>query len=187
MFLAPVCMIGNAQEAAGSVPTQLFVPSDTVTVPVGTPPPGDVTATAYVTVTGSPVTVGSGRSEEIATEVAAVFTVCATPADTLVRKFASPAYVAVNVLAPAVVDTSPHDPAATVATQVSVPSLTVTEPVGVPAPGAVTLSVKATGTVCPVTDGSGRSEVMLIVVAAAVMSNAALFALNRPEPKAFNV
>jgi hypothetical protein len=138
-------------------------------------------------VIASPVTVGSGRSEEIATDVAALFTVCATPAEALVRKFVSPAYVAVSVLAPAVVDTNPHDPAATVATQVSVPSLTVTEPVGDPAPGAVTATVKATGTLCPATEGSGRSEVMLMVVAAAVMLNAALLSLNRPEPKAFNV
>ena len=43
-----------------------------------------------------------------------------------------------SVLAPAVVEVSVHCPAPTAALQVSRPSVTVTVPVGVPAPGAVT-------------------------------------------------
>ena len=62
----------------------------------------------------------------------------------LVVKFASPAYVALSVLAPDVVEVTTHWPAATAATQLSVPSLTVTFPVGVPAPGAVTVTVHCT-------------------------------------------
>ena len=73
--------------------------------------------------------------------VAAGFTVCGVPADALPLKLPSPAYVAVIVLLPAVVDVRLQLPAATVATQLAVPSLTVTFPVGVPLPGAVTLTV----------------------------------------------
>ena len=38
-----------------------------------------------------------------------------------------------------------------------VPSVTVTVPVGVPAPGATTLKVKPAVYDCPTTDGSGES------------------------------
>jgi hypothetical protein len=70
--------------------------------------------------------------------VAASFTVWARPADTLPAKFASPAYVAVSVFAPAVVEVSAQLPAVTVPMQLALPSLTVTLPVGVPLPGVFT-------------------------------------------------
>ena len=54
-------------------------------------------------------------------------------------------------------------PAATVPVQLSVPSLTVTSPVGTP-PLEVTLN--ATVTACPTSDGSGVTPVMVVVVAA---------------------
>src|ERR1041385_4644792 len=49
-----------------------------------------------------------------------------------------------------------------------VPSLTVTLPVsGVPSePGALTATVHVTVTGCPTTDGSGRSELIVVVVLA---------------------
>ena len=52
-------------------------------------------------------------------------------------KSSSPLYVAVSVLAPALVEARPQEPVATGTVQkLPVPSLTVTVPVGVPAPGA---------------------------------------------------
>ena len=56
-------------------------------------------------------------------------------------KSASPPYVAVSVLLPALVETSEQVPSATSAKQVlPSPSSTVTVPVGVPAPGAFTVT-----------------------------------------------
>ena len=52
-------------------------------------------------------------------------------------------------------------PAATVPTQESTPSETVTLPVGVP---VADVTVKLTVTAWPITDGSGRSLVMVVVV-----------------------
>ena len=66
-----------------------------------------------------------------------------------------------SVLAPTDVKVRLQLPAATVPMQFTVPSLTVTLPVGVP-PAEVT--VKLTVTTCPTTDGSGASEVMVVVV-----------------------
>jgi hypothetical protein len=60
-------------------------------------------------------------------------------------KFVSPEYVAVRVLGlPAVFDVSEQLPAPTGAKQLSVPSLTVTVPVGVPLPGATGATVHET-------------------------------------------
>jgi hypothetical protein len=115
-------------------------------------------------VTAWPTAEGSGVSPVIAVVVVAGFTVCATPAEILPAKFASPPYVAVSVLAPAVIGVSVQLPAATVPTQLTVPSLTVTVPLGVP-PADVT--VKLTTTPWPTTEGSGVSPVIAVVVAAA--------------------
>jgi hypothetical protein len=58
-------------------------------------------------------------------------------------------------------------PAATLAEQVlPAPSLTVTIPVGVPAPGGIATTVKSIVTAWPTTDGSGLSPIMLVVVLA---------------------
>src|SRR6185436_11453769 len=79
-----------------------------------------------------------------------------------------PAYVAVRLLAPAEVNVMSHCPAETAATHWLVPSLTVTLPVsGAPsAPGALTATVHVTVTGCPTTDGSGLSELIVVVVLA---------------------
>src|SRR4029079_2592325 len=53
-------------------------------------------------------------------------------------------------------------PLATVLVQVSTPSLTSTLPVGVPLPVGTTVNL--TITVCPLTEGSGPSEVIVVVV-----------------------
>ena len=74
--------------------------------------------------------------------------------------------MAVRVRAPAVVSVMLQVPAATVPVQLSTPSLTVTLPVGVPAPGAAGATVKFTATTCPTFDGSGLSDVMVVVVLA---------------------
>ena len=72
--------------------------------------------------------------------VLAALTVCATPAETLPLKFASPPYVAVPVLFPAAVDVSVQfavygpAPVRVPVVQLLVPSLIVTVPVGVPDP-----------------------------------------------------
>src|SRR5262249_39303901 len=77
-----------------------------------------------------------------------------------------PAYVAVRLLAPALEKVSAHWPAATVPVQETVPSLTVTLPVGVPAPGALTATPYCTATDWPTTEGSGLAEVIVVVVSA---------------------
>ena len=59
-------------------------------------------------------------------------------------------------------------PAATEATQLFTPSLTVTDPVGVPFAGADTVTEKSTVTDWPIAEGSGLSEVMLVTVAPGV-------------------
>ncbi len=61
--------------------------------------------------------------------------------ETLPRKLPSPAYVAMISLSPTVVDVRVHIPEAAVATQLSVPSLIVTSPVGIPPLMGVMLKV----------------------------------------------
>ncbi len=69
-----------------------------------------------------------------------------TPAEVLALKFVSLLYVAVKVLVPLVVSVIIQLPAATVPVQLFTPSETVTLPVGVPAPGAVTATEYVTVT-----------------------------------------
>jgi hypothetical protein len=93
-------------------------------------------------------------------------TVCETPGDVLGLKLASPEYVATSVLLPDVVDVSVHEPASTAAMQLSVPSVTVTVPVGVPAPGGVGVTLHDTVYADPTFEGSGVSPVITVVVSA---------------------
>jgi hypothetical protein len=69
---------------------QLWVPSLTVTVPVGVPLPGAVATTVNVKLTAWPVAEGFGVWPLIAVVVPAAFTVWAAPAEVLPAKFASP-------------------------------------------------------------------------------------------------
>ena len=73
--------------------------------------------------------------------VPTVLTVWLSTADVLVLKFASPEYKAVRVFAPEFVKVIEQAPATTVPVQLSVPSETVTLPVGVPVPGATTATL----------------------------------------------
>src|SRR5215813_13619485 len=148
------------QAPVATVPVQLSTPSLTVTLPVGVPAPGAAGATVKLTVTACPTSEGSGLSEVIAVVVSALSTVCAAAAEVLPLKLASPAYVAVRLLALAAVKVSVHWPAATVPVHETAPSLTVTLPVGVPAPGALTATAYCTVTAWPTTEGSGLSEVI---------------------------
>ncbi len=66
----------------------------------------------------------------MAVVVSALLTVWLAVVEALPRKLASPAYVAVSVFAPTELNAIEHVPAATVAVQELVPSLTVTLPVG---------------------------------------------------------
>ena len=59
-------------------------------------------------------------------------------------KFVSPGYIAVIVFNPGVVEVSIHVPTATAAMHVSVPSETVTFPIGVPAPGELIVTLQLT-------------------------------------------
>src|SRR3954453_8552473 len=126
-----------SHEPAATVPVQLSTPSPTVTSPLGRPAPGATGATAYCTVTASPTIDGSGLSALTTVVVLARLTPCPSAAELLPPNCKSPASVAVNDRAPAVAKVNVHWPADTVAVHESVPSPTVTSPVGVPAPGAL--------------------------------------------------
>ncbi len=78
-----------------------------------------------------------------------------TDAEVLVAKFPSPGYVAVTLRPPAELNAMLQPPAATLAPQLCVPSLTVTLPVGVPLPGALAATVNAKLTAWPTADGFG--------------------------------
>src|SRR2546428_191726 len=106
---------------------QLWVPSLTVTLPVGVPPPGAFATTVNAKLTAWPTAEGLGA--------------CAVIVVVVPAKSAGPPYVAVRFLAPGVRDASQQLPPATVPTQLSVPSLTVTLPVAVPLPGAFTTTL----------------------------------------------
>src|SRR6266446_6975477 len=142
---------------------QLWVPSLTVTLPVGVPPPGAFGATVNAKLTACPTAEGSGVWPVIVVVVPAAVTVWDAPADVLPAKFASPPYVAVSVLLPAVAGVRVQVPAATEPLQFSVPSLTVTLPVDVPPPE---VTVNATAIPCPTTDGFGVWLTIVVVVPA---------------------
>src|SRR2546430_16471575 len=71
------------------------------------------------------------------------------------------------VRSPAELNVILQSPAATLALQLCVPSLTVTVPVGVPLPGALVVTVNVKVTAWPSADGFGVCPVMAVVVAAA--------------------
>ena len=58
-----------------------------------------------------------------------------------------------------------QNPSATAAVQLSIPSLTTTFPDGVSPVGSTVATLKLTVTSWPTTDGSGASEVIVVVVA----------------------
>jgi hypothetical protein len=105
-------------------------------------------------------------STVIVVVVSALFTVWAAPAEAgLALKLLSPAYVAVRVLLPAELKVMLHVPLPMLPVQLFVPSLTVTLPVGaVGVLPVLDVTLKLTATGCPVTDGSGVSVLIEVVV-----------------------
>jgi hypothetical protein len=132
-------LVNVACPAPFSVPVPSVVePSRNVTVPVGAPTPGGFALTVAVNVAACPNT--DGLADELSVVVVlTLLTTWDTPAEVLGLNLPSPPYTAVIVLVPAEVDASeqlPEPPASAPIVQVApVPSLTVTEPVGVPPPG----------------------------------------------------
>src|SRR2546428_5371032 len=122
------------QLPAATLALQLWVPSFTVTAPVGVPLPGALAVTVNVKLTAWPTADGLGVCAVIVVVVPAAVTVWATPADVLPANVPSPAYVAVSVFPPAVVGVRGQGPAATGAPPCTVPSLTRTLPFCVPPP-----------------------------------------------------
>src|SRR2546428_5919401 len=90
---------------------QFWVPSVTVTVPVGVPLPGAVAVTVNVKLTGWPSVDGFGVCPVMAVVVAAAFTVWLLPADAPVAKFALPSEGATGVFAPPVLGGGGEHPA----------------------------------------------------------------------------
>src|SRR5437667_10310411 len=88
------------QLPAATLALQLWVPSLTVTVPVGVPLPGAFGTTVNAKLTACPTADGSGVWLVIVVVVPAAFTVWDAPADVLPAEFRSPPYVAVSVLLP---------------------------------------------------------------------------------------
>src|SRR5213078_4106364 len=123
-------------------------PSRKVTLPAGVPAPGLLAVTVAVKVTDCLNT--DGLAEELADVVVPYFTVCVSLGDVLTLKFASPPYDALIEWEPTasvlVTNVAWPEPFRVPVPRVLEPSLKVTVPVGVPAPGllAVTVAVKVT-------------------------------------------
>jgi hypothetical protein len=111
-----------------------------------------------------------GLSDEpIVVVVDALLTVCDRAALVLVLKFVSPAYTAVIVgwaptLSVLVLKVAVF-PVRVPVPSVVAPSLKVTMPLGVPAPGEVTLTVAVNVTDCPKTDGVPEEATVVVVAA----------------------
>jgi hypothetical protein len=139
-------------------------------VPVGVSavPCGSSSVTVTVTVETWFTTTIDGITAAVV-DVCRVFTVCVTPAEVPGLKLLSPAYFAVIVFVPAVCGVSEQLPAPELSVIVQVspaPSSTVIEPVGVPEPGAFTVTATFTVTGWFTTDGFGVLEVIVVVVSA---------------------
>src|SRR5207253_8168411 len=92
---------------------------------------------------------------------------CRPAVDVLVANFPTRRSPALTLRAPAELNAILQLPAATLALQLCVPSLTVTLPVGVPLPGAFATTVNVKLTAWPTAEGSGVWPVIVVVVAAA--------------------
>ena len=137
------------------------------TVLVGMPDPGARATTVAVKVTGWPNTEDAVLAERVV-EVLAWLTCCTKPAEVLVAKLESPPYTAVMVRLPAttadVVKVATPDPFTVPVPSVVAPSLNVTVPVAVPAPGTVTVTDAIKVTVCPKVEGFSDEFVIVVVV-----------------------
>jgi hypothetical protein len=146
-----------------TVPVQLAALrlSVTVTLPVGVPL---LEVTVKLTVTAWLRADASGESPVMVVVVLALLTECDS-VSLLPAKLVLPAYVAVRVRAPAVLNVMLQLPDATVPVQLAALALSVTEtfPLGVP-PAEVTVKVTVTGWLSA--DASGASPVIVVVVVA---------------------
>jgi hypothetical protein len=146
----------------------LVEPSMKVTLPVGVPAPGATAVMVSVKVTDWPGE--EGLTDEVSVDfVEAGFTVSDSAVEELTAKLVSPPYEATMLWLPAPsVDVlkvaTPPAPTVPVPSVVA-PSMNVTEPDGLPAPGATgdTVAVKVTD--WPNTDGLA-DEVSVVVVEA---------------------
>src|SRR5438552_6696146 len=140
-----------------------------VTFPAGVPAPGLLAVTVAVKVTDFPNT--DGLAEELADVVVPYFTVCVSLEEVLPLKLASPPYDALIEWEPTasvlVTNVAWPEPFRVPVPRVLGPSLKVTVPVGVPAPGLVAVTVAVKVTDCPDSDGL-REEVTDVVVPASV-------------------
>src|SRR5207247_320158 len=131
------------------------------------PEPGLLAVTVAVKVTDSADR--DGLAEELAGVVVPYFTVCVSLEEVLPLKFASPPYDALIEWEPTasvlVTNVAWPEPFRVPVPRVLEPSLKVTVPVGVPAPGllAVTVAVKVTD--CPDSDGLAEELTSVVVLA----------------------
>src|ERR1035437_7801863 len=115
-------------------------------------------------------------------------TVWETPAAELPLKLASPAYVAVIVLIPGVLEVRLHPPAVAADEHESVPSETVTLPPGEPAPGESTATAHVTRYDWPTDVGVASAAVLVMVVMVVALltfcpsANEPLLARKLPSP-----
>ena len=138
------------------------------TVPVGVPAPGAAADTVAVMVMDWPNTEGLAEEASDAVELAWL-TVCviADDDDVLPLKLVSPPYTAVILCDPTdsdvVLKVAVPEPSVPVPRVVD-PSMNVTVPVGVPAPGATAATVAVNVTLWPKTDGLIEDETDVLVL-----------------------
>jgi hypothetical protein len=146
---------------------RVLAPSLNVTVPVGVPEPGAAALTVAVNVTVCPKTDGLAEETTVVL-LPSLLTVWKRVADVLPAKFVSPLYTAVItcvVTLKPLVDRLALPPLRVDVPITVEPSLKLTVPVGVPAPGLVTLTVAVNVTAWPNTDGFTEETTLVLVPA----------------------
>ena len=157
---ADVVNVACAEPFKATLAAKVVAPSVKLTVPVGVPAPGAVAATVAVNVTTCPNTEALG-DELTVVVLLSLFTTCgeAESVPEPLWKLPSPPYAAVIVWLPTasdeIVNVACPEDMATVDANVTVPSVKVTVPVGVPEPGDAALTMAVKVTVCPNTDALG--------------------------------
>jgi hypothetical protein len=89
-LVLPKLVKAIVQLLAATLPVQVWLPLEIVTLPVGVPLPGSATSMEYETVTGSPIIEGSGVCAVMRVIVVAWPIVCDSAVDVLLLKFPSP-------------------------------------------------------------------------------------------------
>src|SRR5207247_3355325 len=142
-------------------------PSWKVALPDGVPVPGLFAVTVAVNFTDCPNT--DGFNEELTDVVVPYFTVCVSVGVVLPVKFPSPPYDAVIEWEPTasvlVTNVPWPEPSRVPVPRTVEPSLKVTVPVGVPAPGLFAVTVAVNVTACPDSDGLAEEVTTVAVLA----------------------